>query len=272
MKKILTFLFIFYIAIYYATQTVEAHILKTNGSIGAVLHISPEDDPVAGGVSYLFFEFKDKIGKFNLKACDCTLSVYANNKLIHSESLPQKNSDSSATSATVAYTFPEKNVYIIEVSGKPQEPNAFQSFTLSYDIRVETSVAPATRAAQDTNNDHVIHSVIFFAAFAIFIIWHTVVTVHKSGKKKTSTKTLILILIPLYSFMILGHIFHASHLRAEKKAADYSCCTLAVSETAHSFNWSRDSHYRSTIVEKKSIEIFVVLKTLHRNRSPTVTT
>ncbi len=113
-----------------------AHILKTDGAIGAVLHIDPEDDPIAGSQSGFFFEFKDKEGKFEAKNCDCTFSIIEDSKQIFSQPLFETNPNPSLTSASVFYTFPERNVYQAKVVGKPQTPGAFQPFTLVYDVRV----------------------------------------------------------------------------------------------------------------------------------------
>lgn len=115
---------------------VFAHFLKTDGSIGAVLHIDPDDDPIAGSQSGFFFEFKDKANKFSPDKCDCTFLIIEDGKQIFSQPLFANNASPSLTSASVFYTFPERNVYQIKVVGKPQTPGAFQPFTLVYDVRV----------------------------------------------------------------------------------------------------------------------------------------
>ena len=274
MKKIFVLLFILFIGLQNAAQSVEAHILKTDQNIGAVLHISPQDDPVAREVSYLFFDFKDKTGKFDPNQCDCTVTVYANKKIVHSESLTLDHSNKTASASTFSYIFPEKNIYIVQVSGKPRQINTFQPFVLSYDIRVNTTASQAnSEVAKNSNNDHAVHSAIFFIAFAVLIIWHTIGTLRKSGKKKTPTKTLILILIPIYSLMILGHIFHVSHSTAtEKQIVNNSCCTIATSEMAQGFTWSIEDSQYVTIRQVSPVALFIVLSKPFHNRSPTFTT
>lgn len=114
----------------------SAHVLKTDSSVGAVLHINPEDDPIIGQNASFFFEFKDTQNKFKPEDCECTFSIIQGNKEIHSQPLFQNNSKPSLTNAAAFYTFPEKGVYQIKVIGRPTKTNAFEPFTLTYDIRV----------------------------------------------------------------------------------------------------------------------------------------
>jgi hypothetical protein len=136
MSKILLCLVISLFTIHSSLFTVYAHVLQTDGSIGAVLHMDPEDDPIAGEQTGFFFEFKDTSGKFNPQNCSCTFSVIEDGKQLFTQPLFQNASSSSLTSASLFYTFPEKNVYQVKVAGQSQTPGQFQSFTLTYDVRV----------------------------------------------------------------------------------------------------------------------------------------
>lgn len=64
-KLILSFFLIF--AVFLILPTIaSAHVLKTDGSIGAVVHIDPDDDPIIGKSANFFLEFKDTKNKFQL--------------------------------------------------------------------------------------------------------------------------------------------------------------------------------------------------------------
>lgn len=120
--------------------SVGAHILKTDGSIGVVLHISPDDDPVVEEPAHFFFEIKDTEGKFTENSCNCTATVFENGQKIIAQSI----SDSTFT-----YTFPQKGLYTITLSGSPLNGNSFQPFTLSYDVLV--SHEPEGTSSEVTN-------------------------------------------------------------------------------------------------------------------------
>ncbi|HVZ58927.1 MAG TPA: hypothetical protein VG935_04215 [Patescibacteria group bacterium] len=127
-----------------------AHVLITDGTIGAVIHIDPEDDPIVGQVASFFFDFKDKTGRFDPKICNCTFKILEAGKEIYSQDLFQNSSQPSLSNASVFYTFPRRDVYTVEVIGHPQTPHAFQDFTLKDDIRVSRT-ASIPSPAQSSN-------------------------------------------------------------------------------------------------------------------------
>lgn len=158
---------------------VSAHILKTDGYIGAVLHIDPDDDPIVNKQTGFFFEFKDKQNKFTPQNCNCTFSISEDNKEIFSQPLFQNSTSPSLDSASLFFTFPEKNVYQLKVTGQPNTPDAFQKFTLVYDIRVaredstpQQTVANSSGGLTDWIKSHVIHLVGGFLVlgFLIFVL------------------------------------------------------------------------------------------------------
>ena len=139
---LLTFLFI--------PQRVSAHVLQTDKSIGAVLHISPDDDPKVGEKNGFFFEFKDKENKFKPQDCTCVFSIMQNGKELFTQPLFQDNVDPNLTNASLFYSFPKPDIYQIRVAGKPTTSGAFQAFTLNYDVRVEGGTAKSN-ASQTPN-------------------------------------------------------------------------------------------------------------------------
>jgi hypothetical protein len=156
MKKIFVLLLILFLCIQ-TPQSVFAHVLKIDGSIGAILHINPEDEPVAGKQSDFFFEFKDKTGKFTPEKCDCSFIVLQNGKTLVTESLFQTNAKPDLQNAIVSFTFPEKDIYIVRVTGKPLSAGTFQAFTLDYTIRVDKGVGEQPKPNAILDNWFVAH-------------------------------------------------------------------------------------------------------------------
>lgn len=127
-------LFIFFTTFLFA-QRAEAHVLKTDNAIGAILHIDPEDDPIAGKPSNFFFALKDKQNHFATTDCNCTITIKQNGKILTQQTTtadPQNK-----TTIIFTYTLPQKNIYEVILNGKPKNKNTFQSFSLTYDIRVD---------------------------------------------------------------------------------------------------------------------------------------
>jgi hypothetical protein len=135
----------------------EAHFLQISGSIGAVLHIDPDDDPIAGQVSAFYFEFKDESKKFVVQDCNCSI-IITDLTTKEKTAIPQKDIGYIQTTTLIfKYTFPKKGIYRVEVVGP---------FTLSYDIRVDReSIAQETKVPS-----HTLHYILFGGAILATII------------------------------------------------------------------------------------------------------
>lgn len=131
-----------------------AHVLQSSGSVGAVMHISPDDAPVAGVRSDFFFEFKDKKDKFDPKICNCTVSIIEADKPIFSSGLFSTNSSPSLDNASFSFTFPRRDVYEVRITGEPRDGKTFTPFTLTYDIRVEKEAEDASSVRSSKSNEN----------------------------------------------------------------------------------------------------------------------
>lgn len=136
MKKFLITFFVFFLFLA-VPQTANAHVLVTDKNIGAVMHIEPDDDPVAGEVSSFALDFQDKSGQFSLSDCACTFSIKENGKTLTTQPLAARGN----TSAGAQFNFPTQDVYGLVINGKPLLGSNFQSFSLTYDIRVDRGVS-----------------------------------------------------------------------------------------------------------------------------------
>lgn len=168
----LILLILFIVASSFSAEKVYAHVLQSNGSVGAVLHIDPEDDPIVGQQASFFFEFKDKQNKFNPENCTCIFSILENGKEIFSQPLFQSNTDLNSTNTSVFYTFAKRDVYQVKISGKPfMEKKAFDPFTLTYDIRVSRE-SEGNNSQSNTRNwlsAHMLHIAIFVGGLILLI-------------------------------------------------------------------------------------------------------
>lgn len=92
-------------------STASAHVLLTDttGSVGAILHIMPDDDPVAGESSDIYF---DRQGAAS-KAAEVKLTVTSSEGDVSEVRLDTTNSLS-----TGEYTFPAQGVYELAFTSK----------------------------------------------------------------------------------------------------------------------------------------------------------
>lgn len=148
-----------------------AHVLETDGPIGAVIHIEPEDDPIVGQQASFFFEFKDKTGKFNGTNCDCQAIISKDGKELFKGSIYTNTDKPSLDNSSLFFIFPEKGIYTLTITGTPLEEGAFQSFILKEEIRVErTNSQSSTNQTSDFFGWHIIHFVVFAGGMIIILI------------------------------------------------------------------------------------------------------
>lgn len=161
MKIKLIVLFLFLVGCFLWVASADAHVLATDNNIGAILHIDPNDEPVAGEVSTFFFTIKDTKEGFSLDTCDCKIAILQEKKTLFSTQL---------TSPTFFFTFPKTGAYELDVIGKPMTGATFKPFTLHYDVDVDT------QKKQKENNGialffstHVIHLAIGISILLLVI-------------------------------------------------------------------------------------------------------
>jgi hypothetical protein len=115
----------------------EAHETETNGTISALLHIVPNDDPYIKEPSYILVEFTDTTKKFSAEQCTCRVSIKQQGREVYSVLTSDQAVTKTPHSISFAYTFPEFDIYILTVEGKPNPNSNPEAFSLSYDIRVD---------------------------------------------------------------------------------------------------------------------------------------
>lgn len=222
-----------------ATAPAFAHTLKRDGNIGAVIHINPEDDPIANEQSSFYFDIKDRQNKFKLELCDCNVAIYQNDAQIFTIPLYAQSQNGNFT-----YTFPGKGVYQVKISGTPRQAGAFQPFTLSYDIRVEREAATVANAGPvKTNNSlastlgrhwyHYLAIVFITAAFLIFLF---IDRMRGRIKKNQPTMPLrcwfsLFLVALIFCHTTSASILTTSHLANGHDVTQHNCCMPQLTDT-----------------------------------------
>jgi hypothetical protein len=149
-------------------QPASAHILETDGVIGAVLHINPEDDPIAKAQTVFFLEFKQKGGQFHPQDYDCVVSIAQDEQVIFTQNLFEPGSSPDSTSFSFSYVFPKKALYKLVVSGIPVAGES-PSFTLVFDIRVEREQATVGKKSPVWGSRYLVFAALLVVAALIIL-------------------------------------------------------------------------------------------------------
>lgn len=109
----------------------NAHELAEDNSVAAILHIDPEDKPIAGIEQKLIFSFNDSSKIFNLENCDCELNIFEGSSLVDQIKLNIVASTISENS----YIFKNSGRHYIKLIGNPKD-DAFEPFEIDYEVNV----------------------------------------------------------------------------------------------------------------------------------------
>ena len=119
--------------------TAEAHVLKQDNGIAAVLHIIPEDNPQALQPTKIALSFAGTPETFSLAHCRCQVAIIQNTKQLQTVALiPALAGATLEANATL--TFPAAGVYDLSVSGTSTN-GSFTSFKLDYLLRVASPLS-----------------------------------------------------------------------------------------------------------------------------------
>lgn len=267
-RVLATFLLVtFYLSL--APSPVSAHTLKSDGTIGAVIHIDPEDDPIIGEPASFFFEFKDTAGKFKPSECICLVTILKDDQELFSEQLESSSQEPSLTSASFSYTFPEKGVYQIKVIGNSVNAGSFDPFKLTYDLRVDRVSGAATEQSFVEKNIH------FFLLGGILVIFLAIFfskRIKKTSPNSSVTPKLFLLVL-LVGLALASHntqidrviFFHHDQNHAQ---SEHPCCRpsdIALISSPSLVNPTRI--YKESINEAK-VSYKTVNDLVFSNRSP----
>ncbi|MFO0702265.1 MAG: hypothetical protein U0514_00045 [Candidatus Andersenbacteria bacterium] len=129
-------------------QQTHAHELEESGAAGAVLHVEPNDSPVAEATSTISFVLTNHDDDFSLEDCACTLRVLQGDlQLAELSPATAEKVEHGVFNLGYTYVFPAAGAYVLELAGT-RKPNAtFEEFLLHYDIN---AVQPQAAAISST--------------------------------------------------------------------------------------------------------------------------
>lgn len=193
------------LAILLPTHFASAHVLKVDGSIGSTLHVDPADNPVVGSPATFYFEIKDKQNKFTPTACNCTVSISTSEgEVLHTEQLFTQSSSAGLSNPLLQYVFEKGGVYTVTLTGSPKTAGGFQSFQLSYTVRVENGEpTPHTDNAETSVSDAWLYSGLGLLVVVGFVL------IAWQRKKKSKHSSALLVLFGV--FASANMLFYAGH-------------------------------------------------------------
>jgi hypothetical protein len=132
------------------SQPAVAHQVQIQDTVGATLHIEPNDIPLAGTPTEVWFALTQVGGTvIPLNRCDCSLTLYdGGENVIATPDLFPLSAEGYREIPGASVTFPEVGTYELVLAGTPLEAAEFTPFELRFEV-VVAGRAPDTRSAPE---------------------------------------------------------------------------------------------------------------------------
>lgn len=157
---------IFFILFILNAQLVLAHTTRKSENTEVVLHISPDDIPIAGENAVLEFGINDEFDSFNFEQCNCLVNI-------------EKNSESLAvievTSSKVDYIFPEPGDYQIIFNAKPIQGIEFNEFTEEFSYTAITKKSWEGTPTQIDNTNSSTRTVTVDNSIFVYVLFGSII-------------------------------------------------------------------------------------------------
>ena len=144
MKPIFSLALLLLIAVM-SPSAAEAHVLLRDNTakVGATFHLTPDDDPVAGEESRLYFDIQDSDSNVRVPYDIYELQIRDSNGMTKKIDLTANNNTLSAS-----YIFPSQGVYDLTLRSRP-EYDVNKQISMEYVLRVDRgiSVSPKENAS-----------------------------------------------------------------------------------------------------------------------------
>ncbi len=121
-------------------QKAGAHVLESDGGVAAVLHMPPDDVPIAGDNTYVGLAFSSDDSAFDITAYDTSVEIQRDSVAVQTTTLTTSSESSRDGNTTVI--FPVAGVYRVIASGTPKQAGV--AFRLVYSVRVSPPAGSKT--------------------------------------------------------------------------------------------------------------------------------
>ncbi|MEE3715655.1 hypothetical protein V2H45_02725 [Tumidithrix elongata RA019] len=122
---------------------VYAHEVEVSGDVGGLIHLEPNDNPVAGKPTQVWIALTKRGGEIiPLEQCDCILEVRTKPFRLSSvpifPTLKPTSAERYRGIPGAEVIFPHIGRYELQLSGKPKAGADFSPFVLNFEVTVAT--------------------------------------------------------------------------------------------------------------------------------------
>lgn len=158
-----------FVAVFFIPTKAFAAYEASERTISGSIDIYPENRPVAHAPLQLVLELKDSAKKFQLKNCDCELSITQPGRLPYTQKVTVPNFRAPDTNTTVIYySFPSPATYSLVLKGKPTDKTSFQPFSLTWNMPISGKFVETPKAKHPRINIFIYLGIAIIVIAALF--------------------------------------------------------------------------------------------------------
>jgi hypothetical protein len=133
-------------------HSAQAHQVQTSTTVGATLHLEPNDTPRAQEDTLIWIALTQRGGRvIPLDDCDCILRIYQGNTMLAQPYLQPITAEGYQDIPSATFVFPSVGTYTLVLEGRPQNEAEFEPFELVYNVTVAVA-APITPEPANTTD------------------------------------------------------------------------------------------------------------------------
>lgn len=115
-----------------------AHVHERSGDISALIHITPDDKPVANEDAVIHLGIQDNNENIYVPNCSCTVSIKKDGEEVLKYKIVENfGDDATLYNAYVPLKFPSAGAYDIVLSGTVHKDDEHKEFSLNFATYVE---------------------------------------------------------------------------------------------------------------------------------------
>jgi hypothetical protein len=123
-----------------SSSSTLAHELARDGNVAALMHTDPDDAPLIGKATAVFFELNQRGGRaIPLAQCACSLNIYAGSLRSGARPVARGVLRQGHGQVLSSVIFPAAGSYTMVLQGKPRTGTAFPPFKLTWTVRADVA-------------------------------------------------------------------------------------------------------------------------------------
>ncbi len=149
-----------------------AHVHERSGDISALIHISPDDKPIANEEAVIHLGIQDNNENIYVPNCSCIVTIIKDGEEVLKYKIVENfGEDATLYNAYVPLKFPSEGAYDIILSGTVHDNDEHKEFSLNFATYVEERQKPVEEVQKTQDSFPIILAGCILAVILIILFY-----------------------------------------------------------------------------------------------------